>query len=243
MDQKRLTEHTVRSFSEELEVLADDVARMGGLAEYMVTASLDAVATRDANLARSIIERDKQLDQMQRDLERHAIRLIALRQPLAQDLRDTIAALKVSSNLERIGDLAKNNAKRGLELNEIELMALSRSFDRMGRAVAALLKEVLDAYAKGDPAAAKRVWLRDEEVDERYNAFFREMLTYMMEDPRKIGVGTNLLFMAKNLERIGDHATNLAELVHYRVTGEELPAERPRGPTAIMPDTNGNGEA
>jgi phosphate transport system protein len=228
-----MTEHTVRSFGEELDVLADDVARMGGLAEYMVSASLDAVSRRDAGLAKSVIEQDPRLDQMQRDLERQAIKLIALRQPLAQDLRDTIAALKVSSNLERIGDLAKNIAKRTLLLTEIEPIALSRSLERMGRNVTSLLKEVLDSYASGDAEAARRVWLRDEEIDERYNALFRELLTYMMEDPRKISAGANLLFMAKNLERIGDHATNIAEVVHYRVTGQELPAERPRGPSAL----------
>ena len=228
-----MTEHTVRSFGDELELLADEVARMGGLAEYMVTAALDAVASRDASLARSVVERDHRLDEMQRDLERQAIRLIALRQPLAQDLRDTVAALKVSTNLERIGDLAKNIAKRSLELTDLERTTLSRSLERMGRNVAGLLKDVLDAYAKGDAEAAKRVWLRDEEIDERYNALFRELLTYMMEDPRKIGIGANLLFMAKNLERIGDHATNVAEVVYYRVTGDELPAERPRGPSAI----------
>jgi phosphate transport system protein len=227
-----MTEHTVRSFGEELDLLADEVARMGGLAEYMVSASLDAVARRDAGLARSVMEQDPRLDQMQRDIERQAIRLIALRQPLAQDLRDTIAALKVSNNLERIGDLAKNIAKRTLMLTEFEPIALSRSLERMGRNVTSLLKEVLDAYASADAEAARRVWLQDEEIDERYNALFRELLTYMMEDPRKISVGTNLLFMAKNLERIGDHATNIAEVVHYRVTGQELPAERPRGPSA-----------
>jgi phosphate transport system protein len=228
-----MTEHTVRSFGEELDVLADEVARMGGLAEHMVSAALDAVSSRDPGLARSVIEQDPRLDQMQRELERQAIRLIALRQPLAQDLRDTIAALKVSSNLERIGDLAKNIAKRTLALTEVEPIALARSLDRMGRNVVGLLKDVLDAYANADAEAARRVWLRDEEVDERYNALFRELLTYMMEDPRKIGAGANLLFMAKNLERIGDHSTNIAEVVYYRVTGEELPTDRPRVPEPV----------
>ncbi|MGD2133285.1 MAG: phosphate signaling complex protein PhoU [Maricaulaceae bacterium] len=230
-----MSEHTVRAFGDELDELSEDIARMGGLAEYMVSGALDAVAHRDASLAREVVERDPELDEMQRDIERQVIRLLALRQPFAQDLRDTIAALKISSNLERIGDLAKNIAKRAVELVEIEPVAASKSLDRMGRNVTALLKEVLDAYASGDAAAAKRVWVRDEEVDERYNALLRELLTYMMEDPRKIGSGANLLFMAKNLERIGDHATNVAEVVHYRVTGEELPHDRPRGKSAIPP--------
>jgi len=229
-----MAEHTVRSFGEELDVLAGEVARMGGVAEWMVSSALDAVAHGDVNLARQVIERDAEVDEMERDLERRAIRLIALRQPLAQDLRDTVAALKVPGNLERIGDLAKNIAKRSTKLGDQEAAAPTRSLERMGRNVVSLLKDVLDAYSNADAELAMRVWLRDEEVDERYNALFRELLTYMMEDPRKISTGTHLLFMAKNLERIGDHATNIAELVHYRVTGEEAPSDRPRGSGGVM---------
>lgn len=229
-----MTGHTVRSYGEELDVLAAEVARMGGMAEWMVTSCIDAVARRDPGLADQVIERDAELDEMERDLERRAIRLIALRQPVAQDLRDTIAALKVPNNLERIGDLAKNIAKRSNELVDQDPITLTRSLERMGRSVASLLKDVLDAYAANDADLAMKAWARDEEIDERYNALFRELLTYMMEDPRKIGAGTHLLFMAKNLERIGDHATNIAELVHYRVTGEDVEAERPRGAGGVI---------
>jgi phosphate transport system protein len=201
---------------------------MGGLAEHAVTSSLDAVRRRDTALAKAVIERDARIDEMQRELEKKVIRLLALRQPLAHDLRQAIAALKISSNLERIGDLAKNIAKRTLVLNESEPIELTRGVDRLGRLVIGRLKDVLDAYARGEPELAISVWYRDDDVDQHYNSLFRELLTYMMEDPRMIGSGAHLLFVAKNLERIGDHATNIAEVVHYVVTGEDLPRERPK---------------
>ena len=149
---------------------------------------------------------------------------------MANDLRKTMGAMKIASNLERCGDLAKNIAKRTLVLSEIEPMpALSRSIERMGRLVEARLKEVLDAYISNDAERAMEVWRRDEEVDEHYNSLFRELLTYMMGDPRTITACAHLLFVAKNLERIGDHATNIAEIVHYEITGEQVsPADRPR---------------
>jgi phosphate transport system protein len=149
---------------------------------------------------------------------------------MANDLRKTMAAMKIASNLERCGDLAKNIAKRTLVLSEIEPMpALSRSIERMGRLVETRLKEVLDAYISNDAERAMEVWRRDEEVDEHYNSLFRELLTYMMGDPRTITACAHLLFVAKNLERIGDHATNIAEIVHYEITGEQVsPADRPR---------------
>jgi phosphate transport system protein len=163
-------------------------------------------------------------------VEQKAIRLIALRQPMANDLRKTMAAMKIASNLERCGDLAKNIAKRTLVLSEIEPMpTLNRSIERMGRLVETRLKEVLDAYISNDAERAMEVWRRDEEVDAHYNSLFRELLTYMMGDPRTITACAHLLFVAKNLERIGDHATNIAEIVHYEITGEQVsPADRPR---------------
>ena len=163
-------------------------------------------------------------------MEQKAIRLIALRQPMANDLRKTMAAMKIASNLERCGDLAKNIAKRTLVLSEIEPMpTLNRSIERMGRLVETRLKEVLDAYISNDAERAMEVWRRDEEVDAHYNSLFRELLTYMMGDPRTITACAHLLFVAKNLERIGDHATNIAEIVHYEITGEQVsPADRPR---------------
>jgi phosphate transport system protein len=175
-----------------------------------------------------VITRDARLDEIEVDLERRAIRLIALRQPVADDLRRTVAALKISTNLERCGDLAKNIAKRALVIAESDpVTPLTRSIERMGELVAGRLKDVLDAFAARDVDRAKAVWQRDNEVDEHYDSIFRELLTYMMADPRTITSSAHLLFVAKNLERIGDHATNIAELIHYEITGEQL-SDRPK---------------
>ncbi|KQY74016.1 PhoU family transcriptional regulator, partial [Brevundimonas sp. Root1423] len=192
--------------------LTAEVARMGGLAEAQVADAVDSVARRDIALARAVVDRDARLDAMHRDIERKAIRLIALRQPVASDLRRTLASMKLAVDLERTGDLAKNIAKRGLILAEGDPMPpLTRSIERMGKLVSMRLRDVLDAYAAAEVDRAVAVWNTDDEVDEHYNALFRELLTYMMGDPRTITAGTHLLFMAKNLERIGDHATNIAE--------------------------------
>ena len=225
-----MSEHIVRAYGEELNHLAAEVARMGGIAETEVSDALDTVTRRDLSLAQSVIERDLKLDALDTEIERKAIRMIALRQPVAQDLRRTVAAMKIASNLERIGDLAKNIAKRGVVLAEAEpITPLTRSIDRMGRLVGGRLRDVLDAYTASQVDQAVAVWSRDDEVDEHYNSLFRELLTYMMGDPRTITACAHLLFIAKNLERIGDHATNIAEIVHYEITGEELPTERPKG--------------
>jgi phosphate transport system protein len=202
---------------------------MGGLAEAQVADAVDSVARRDVALARAVVDRDARLDAMHRDIERKAIRLIALRQPVASDLRRTLASMKLAMDLERTGDLAKNIAKRGLILAEGEPMQpLTRSIERMGKLVSMRLRDVLDAYAAAEIDRAIAVWNTDDEVDEHYNALFRELLTYMMGDPRTITAGTHLLFMAKNLERIGDHATNIAETIYYEITGQEFMGERPR---------------
>ena len=224
-----MTEHIVKAYDEELNHLAAEVARMGGLAEAEMSDALDTVTRRDASLAQSVIERDVKLDALNIEIERKSIRLIALRQPVAQDLRKAVAAMKIASNLERCGDLAKNIAKRGVVLAESEpITPLTRSIERMGKLVSSRLKDVLDAYTSGEVERAISVWSQDDEVDEHYNSLFRELLTYMMGDPRTITACAHLLFIAKNLERIGDHATNIAELVHYEITGEELPDERPK---------------
>jgi len=217
------------AFTEELDALANAVARIGGLAENAVNDSITAVFRRDTVLANSVIERDSKIDEAQRDIEKRAVRLISLRQPMAVDLRGVLSAWRVAGELERIGDLSKNIAKRALILNQAEPIQLTRGVERMGRMTAAHLNQVLDAYAARDISAAHGVWLQDEGVDAHYNSLFRELLTYMMEDPRTIGACAHLLFVAKNIERIGDHCTNIAEQVHYLVTGEELAAERPKG--------------
>jgi phosphate transport system protein len=224
-----MNQHTVKAYGDELNQLTAEVARMGGLAEAQVADAVDSVARRDIALARAVVERDGRLDAMHRDIERKAIRLIALRQPVASDLRRTLASMKLAVDLERTGDLAKNIAKRGLILAEGDPMPpLTRSIERMGKLVSMRLRDVLDAYAAAEIDRAIAVWNTDDEVDEHYNALFRELLTYMMGDPRTITAGTHLLFMAKNLERIGDHATNIAETIYYEITGQEFTGERPR---------------
>jgi phosphate transport system protein len=223
-----MTDHTVRSFSQDLEELSGDLARMGGLCEDMLSDAIQAIATRDLALADTVVARDPQVDNLQVEAEKKILRLLALRQPLARDLRQTISALKIAAELERIGDLAKNIAKRAKVLDSIEPAAALKGVARMGKLVNAQLKRVLDAYSAQEADAANKVWTRDEEVDEHYQSLFREVVTYMIEDPRKISACAHLLFVAKNLERIGDHCTNIAEEIHFLVTGEQLPTERPK---------------
>lgn len=224
-----MSEHTLKFFGEELQQLKAEVARMGGLVEAQVADSIRAVVNRDIGLAQAVVMRDERLDQLQLDIEKKAVRMIALRQPVAQDLRRTVAAMKLSWNLERTGDQAKNIAKRALVISEAEpITPLTRSVERMGKLVIARLKDALDAYNDLDLERAMGVWEKDQEVDEHYNSLFRELLTYMMSDPRMIGACAQLLFVAKNLERIGDHATNVAEMIHYEVKGEEIVGDRPR---------------
>jgi phosphate transport system protein len=224
-----MVEHTLRAYDEELEGLTAELSRMGGLAEVEVSDAIRAIARRDVALAQAVIGRDARLDEIEADIERRAIRLIALRQPVADDLRRTVAALKISMNLERCGDLAKNIAKRALVIAEAEpITPLTRSIERMGELVSGRLKDVLDAFAARDIDRARAVWQRDQEVDEHYDSIFRELLTYMMGDPRTIASCAHLLFVAKNLERIGDHATNIAEIILYEVTGEQMTDQRPK---------------
>jgi phosphate transport system protein len=224
--------HIVKTYEEELDQLSAEVVLMGGLAEAQVADAVEAVARRDVALAQSVVQRDYKLDELEKDVERKCIRLIALRQPMADDLRKTVAAMKIATSLERIGDLAKNIAKRALVIAEAEPMSpLTRSIERMGKLVSSRLRDVLDAYKGGRQDLAQSVWASDTEIDEHYNALFRELLTYMMGDPRTISACTHLLFMAKNLERIGDHATNMAEHIHYELTGEDYVEDRPKGDT------------
>jgi phosphate transport system protein len=223
-----MADHTVRAFTHELDSLIQEVARMGGLAEIAVNDSVAAVGRRDVELAQAVIQRDPKIDAAQREIERQAIKLFALRQPLANDLRVVLTAWRIASELERVGDLAKNIARRSLILNQSEPIQLARSVERMGKIASAHLKQVLDAYANNDVQAAIAVWSSDDNIDAHYNSLFRELLTYMIEDPRTISAGAHLLFIAKNLERIGDHGTNIAEYIHFLVTGEEIAAQRPR---------------
>ena len=221
--------HIVSAFDTDLQRLQAKISEMGGLAEELLSHALEAVQRRDADLAAQVVERDKALDRMEAALEQLAIRTLALRQPVAVDLRETIAALKIASTLERIGDLSKNIAKRSQFLSRNQPIRLSAPVVRMGRQTLVQLTEVLDAYIARDTALAVAVWRRDVEIDEIYNSLFRELITYMMEDPRTIGMCSQLMFVAKNLERIGDHTTFIAEMAYYVVEGEPLGDDRPKG--------------
>lgn len=226
-----MQEHTVTSFEEALDSIKECLARMGGLAEKQLADAIDAMVRRDQDLADHTIAADKQIDALEVDIETQALRLIALRQPMAIDLRETVSAIKVSADLERIGDLAKNIAKRVRAADQMRPNRPMQGVSRMGHQVLNQLKDVLDAYAQSDDARALAVWRRDEEIDEMYNSLFRELLTYMMEDPRTISACTHLLFVAKNLERIGDHSTNIAETIQFLVKGEIMGEARPKGDT------------
>ena len=224
-----MNEHIVKSYEDELNSLAAECVRMGGLTEAQVADAVQGVVKRNQELASAVVSRDDKLDEAERDIERKTIRLIALRQPVADDLRRAVAAMKVAGNLERCGDLAKNIAKRTLVIIESDpLTPLTRSIERMGKLVLGRLSSVLDAYSRSDLERALAVWSQDDEVDEHYNSLFRELLTYMMGDPRTITACAHMLFVAKNLERIGDHATNIAEIVHYQITGTEMTGGRPK---------------
>ena len=226
------SEHTVRSYEEELALLNNKIAKMGGLAEKVLGQSFDALDRRDPDLAANTIGEDEEIDQLQREIEEQAVVMIARRQPMAYDLRQIMAALRISSDLERIGDLGKNIAKRAVAVvTEQQPKQLMMGLRHMGELSLNQLKEVLDAFIDRDAERALHVWYKDEEVDAMYNSLFRELLTYMMEDPRNIGLCTHLLFGAKNIERVGDHATNIAETVYYLVHGRPITDQRPKGDT------------
>ncbi len=221
--------HIVSAFDDDLIAVQARISEMGGLAEDLLSSALEAVKNRDPQLAQEVIARDKRLDALEVDVERLTTRVIALRQPMAGDLRILISALKMASTLERVGDLSKNIARRAVYLASARPVKISSSIVRMGTQTLGQLTEVLDAYTSKDTALAVAIWRRDVEIDEIYNSIFREVVTYMMEDPRTIGLGSQLLFIAKNLERIGDHTTHLAEMVYYIVEGEPLGDDRPKG--------------
>jgi len=222
------SEHIVKSYDEQLKRLRELVVRMGGLAERQLADAAAALVRRDAEMAGSIIGRDSEIDALEHEIEAFCVRLLALRQPVAQDLRFIIACLKVAHNLERIGDYARNAAKRTIVLATQPHVGSMNGFQWLARLVQQNLKDAIDALVNNDAAAAERVWAADAPVDDIYNGIFREMLTHMMEDARNITAATHMMFIAKNFERIGDHATNIAETVHYAVIGDTLPDDRPK---------------
>jgi phosphate transport system protein len=245
--QVMVAEHIIKSYDEELQRLNRMIVEMGGQAESQLAAAIESVSERDSELATRVIEGDAQVDQLERDVDNLAVRLLALRQPMARDLREIVTALKISSDLERICDYAVNVAKRSIALAQSPPIQPVHALPRMAHFALRLVKDVIDAYVERDAGKAIVVWARDEELDEMYSSLFREFLTYMMEDPRNIGPSTHLLFMAKNIERIGDHATNIAENLYYLVHGTSLTQVRPKGDRSslevIAPDRTAASEA
>ena len=226
-----MSDHIVRAYDEDLAGFKTMLAQMGGLAEDQLAKAIDALERRDTLLADQVIAQDDKVDAIEVNVEEKAILTIARRQPVARDLREIMVAIRISSDLERIGDLAKNVAKRVHAISDTLPRKLSSGLTRMGRLSLEQLKNVLDAYVSMSDEKALEVWRSDEELDALYNSNFRELLTYMMEDPRMIGLCTHLLFGAKNFERIGDHATNIAENVYYLVHGKQIKEERPKKDT------------
>lgn len=222
-----MSEHTVTAYDDELTAMAGKVAEMGGIAETAFADAVSALVSQDLELAKATIKGDVRLDTLYNELEVKLIELIVRRQPMGQDLREITAATRIANDLERVGDLAKNVAKRVIAIDsDLQNKKLAIGVEHMTELALSQLKQVLDAYARKDAEAARRVQEADAEVDAIYTSIFRELLTYMMEDPRVITQCVHLLFCAKNIERIGDHATNIAENVYYMVTGERLPEDR-----------------
>ena len=223
------SQHIVKSYGQELQRLRDLMSEMGGVVENQVALATQAIRTGDADAATHAVSLDAKVDDLDRQAEQLVIRMLALRQPMASDLRETVSALKITAAMERIGDYAKNVAKRSIVLGQFRLPFSMTGLANMSRLVQENLKLVIDAIGEQDVQKALQVWQSDQAIDDLYNSIFRELVTYMMEDARNITPCTHLLFIAKNLERIGDHATNIAETLHYAITGERLDAERPKG--------------
>ncbi len=229
MQQSR--EHTLKAFDEDLDRLRALISQMGGLAEHAIGEAMRCLIQRDVEGAQQIVADDKKLDVLEIETERRAVQLIALRAPMAGDLRDVVAALKISGVVERIGDYAKNIAKRVPLLENVGKIEPVSLLPEMARIATAMVHDVLDAFVERDAAAAVRVCERDAAVDDFYDSVFRTLLTHMMENPHNIGQAAHLLFVAKNLERVGDHATNIAEMVYYAATGHHMagrPGKSPR---------------
>ena len=223
-----MSDHIVKAYDADLSQLKTMIAEMGGLAEDQLAKAMDALSTRNGKLADAVIKADEKIDALELAIEEKVILTIARRQPMAADLRNVMVSIRVASDLERIGDLAKNIAKRTHAMTDALPRNLAAGLTRMSRLVLEQLKHVLDAYAARDGDRAFAVWKSDEEIDALFSSIYREHLTYMMEDPRLIGMCTHLLFAAKNIERIGDHCTNIAENIYYLVTGKTIKEDRPK---------------
>jgi phosphate transport system protein len=229
-------DHTAKAFDSDLQEIMRKVAEMGGLVEKQISDAAQALLERDAELAERVIATDPTIDGMQRDIEEKAILTIARRQPMAIDLREIVGAMRVCNDLERIGDHAKHIGKRVVALGgDLYPQTLIRGVEHMAELVLAQIKQVLDAYASRDLQGALTVWKGDEEIDALCTSLFRELLTYMLEDPRNITFCMHLMFCAKDIERMGDHATNIAETVYFIIEGRPITDQRPKGDTTSFP--------
>lgn len=240
-----MKKHTVRAFDAELDRIRAEIGRMGERVAAQLERAGRAFEDRRDELAEQVVAMDAEIDGLEHEVSQDALQLLALRQPMAADLRETLAAIRIAGNLERIGDLAKSLAKRSRVMNRFPRVPAGARLARMNDRVREQLQQVLGAYARGDADAAARVWRSDAELDDWQESLFRELLTYMMEDPKTITACTHLQFMAKNLERAGDHCTRIASAVHYLVAGKDLSDGRPKGAdsrSAVVEPGDGRGE-
>lgn len=221
-------QHIIKSYDEELKRLTGEIVKMGELAVAQIEAAIDVVERRDERAAQRVVDNDDAIDVLEQEISQDVVRLFALRAPIASDLRNVLAALRIAADIERIGDYAANVAKRSIPLSRVAPIPVAGGLANLAELAADQLRNVLKAYHDQDAEAAYEVWKADAELDEAYTMVFRALLTYMMEDPRNITFCTHLLFCAKNIERIGDHTTNIAETIHYLITGDSLDVNRPK---------------
>lgn len=233
------TDHIIKSYDGELARLTDEIVRMGELSVTQLEAAIDGLDRRDGRLAQRVVDNDEAIDAMEQHIGHDVVRLLALRAPMAGDLRNVFAALKIAADIERIGDYAANVAKRSIPLSMVSPVAPAKGLTHLAELAAVAVRDVLAAYRDRDAQRAHAVWKNDMVLDDAYTGYFRQLLTYMMEDPRNITPCTHLLFMAKNIERIGDHATNIAENVWFQVNGEPLRAQRKKLDRTASADFSG----
>lgn len=239
-NQENTTRHTVSAYEDELSQLNKGILQLGGLVEAQISGAMHAISKRDSEAAEIVIQKDGHLDDLEEEINDLSVLILARRQPMAGDLRVIVSAIKIAGDLERIGDYAKNISKRTLVINQSPPINSTRTVPRMAELVQKMLGEALTSYVNLDAEKAREVWEADQEVDELYNSLFRELLTYMMEDPRNITAATHLLFVAKNVERMGDLVTNIAERIYFTATGSQIEDERPKRDVTSM--TDGDGE-
>jgi len=236
------SEHIIKSYDSELARLTGEIVRMGELSVTQLESAIDVIARRDERAAQRVVANDDAIDQLETDISHDVVRLLALRAPMAGDLRNVFAALRIAADIERIGDYAANVAKRSIPLSMVAPISPTKGLDYLAKLAASEVREVLVAYRDQDAEHAYQVWKSDAELDEAYTGYFRQLLTYMMEDPRNITPCTHLLFMAKNIERIGDHATNIAESIWFQVHGETLDKQRVKRDFTSSPELTKLGE-